>query len=232
MLLDFDIRKSVRSGKRVFDLQVRCNSNSRRIVIFGPSGSGKSMTLKAIAGLLKPDGGHIRLDRATLFDSAAGIDLRPQARKVAYLFQDYALFPHLTVRQNIGFGLFGGLRNPPNSRCLHAVDYWLDAFHLGHLAHQYPADISGGQQQRTALARALIAEPQALLLDEPFSALDPGLRERMRRELDDLQGRLSVPMILITHDPEDVAAFGDHVLCLTDGRIMDAHEDSKVEEAA
>ncbi len=232
MLLDLDIQKTVRSGKRAFQLQIRFSSDSQRIVIFGPSGSGKSMTLKAIAGLIKPDSGHIRLDRTTLFDASAGIDLRPQARKVAYLFQEYALFPHLTVRQNIGFGLFGGLRNPPSSQRHEAVDYWLDAFHLGHLAHQYPAEISGGQQQRTALARALIAKPQALLLDEPFSALDPGLRDRMRRELDELQRRLSVPMILITHAPADAEAFGDHVLCLTDGRITDTCRAPGVEKAA
>lgn len=232
MQLDLDIRKTVRSGKRAFQLQIRFSSNSRRIVIFGPSGSGKSMTLKAIAGLIKPDSGHIRLDRTTLFDASAGIDLRPQARKVAYLFQDYALFPHLTVRQNIGFGLFGGLRNPRAEQHLEAVDYWLDAFHLAHLAHQYPADISGGQQQRTALARALIAKPRALLLDEPFSALDPGLRDKMRTELDELQRRLSVPMILITHDPEDAEAFGDHVLCLTDGRIADTRGILDIEEVA
>ncbi|MFZ2852654.1 MAG: ATP-binding cassette domain-containing protein [Rhodocyclaceae bacterium] len=232
MLFDLDIDKSVRSGKRTFRLHVRFSSDSQRIVIFGSSGSGKSMTLKAIAGLIKPDSGHIRLDRSALFDSAAGIDLRPQARQVAYLFQDYALFPHLTVRQNIGFGLFGGLRNPPAGQQLEAVDYWLDAFHLDHLAHQYPADISGGQQQRTALARALIARPRALLLDEPFSALDPGLRRKMRLELDELQRRLSVPMILITHDPEDADVFGDQVLCLNDGRIVAPQGTPEAEEAS
>jgi len=221
MELEIDIRKTLRSGKRSFHLDVRLHSTSRRIVIYGPSGSGKSLTLKAVAGLMRPDSGHIRLGGAMLFDSRTGADLAPQARRVAYLFQDYALFPHLTVRQNIGFGLAGGWLNPRENLCHEAVDYWLDAFHLEHLAHQFPAELSGGQRQRTALARALVARPQALLLDEPFAALDPALRVRMRGELDELQRRLEVPMVLITHDEDDVAAFGDHVHCLRDGQIAD-----------
>src|SRR5690606_9158216 len=148
----------------------------------------------------------------TLFDSDARVNLAPQARNVGYLFQDYALFPHLTVRQNIGFGLKRGWLNPRAKVCEQAVDYWLEAFQLKPLAHQFPAQLSGGQRQRTALARALVARPRALLLDEPFSALDTDLRQHMRRELDNLQLRLDVPMILITHDADDVKIFGDHVL--------------------
>lgn len=217
MRLDLDICQTLRSGKRTFRLQVRFSSGNDRIVVFGPSGSGKSQTFKAIAGLVRPDSGHIRLDGITLFDSAARINLAPQARQVGYLFQDYALFPHLTVRQNIGFGLKRGWLNPRRHDRSEAVDYWLDALHLSHLAHQLPHEISGGQRQRTALARALVAQPRALLLDEPFAALDPALRVMMRGELDELQRRLGIPMILITHDPDDVAAFGDDVLYLRDG---------------
>lgn len=225
MELDIDIRKTLRSGKRCFQLEVRVVSSEQRIVLIGPSGSGKSQTLKAIAGLMTPDSGHIRLNGVTLLDAQRRINLTPQTRKVAYLFQDYALFPHLTVRQNIGFGLVRGWLNPRPAAAHEAVNYWLDAFDLTALAHQFPGDISGGQRQRTALARALVAQPQALLLDEPFSALDPVLRIKMRRELDDLQRRLKVPMVLITHDPEDAKVFGDCVLHLRDGAIeaADSH---------
>jgi molybdate transport system ATP-binding protein len=229
MALDLDIHKTLHSGKRRFELHVRIQSRSQRIVIFGPSGSGKSLTLKAIAGLMRPDSGHIRLNGRTLFDHVSGIDLSPQARQVGYLFQDYALFPHLTVRQNIGFGLTRQLFNPRHSDHHETVEYWLDAFALHALAHQYPDELSGGQRQRTALARALAAQPSALLLDEPFAALDPALRITMRRELSELQQRLQVPMVLITHDPDDVAMFGEHLVSLQDGTCgnVEAREDAR-----
>jgi molybdate transport system ATP-binding protein len=219
MQLDLDIRATLRSGKRSFDLHVQCTSASQRIAVYGPSGAGKSMTLKAIAGLFTPDAGHIRLNGRTLFDSTAGINLAPQQRNVAYLFQDYALFPHLTVRQNVGFGLARGWFNPHARKKLAKAEHWLGAFGLQELAHQYPDELSGGQRQRVALARALVAEPAALLLDEPFAALDPALRVSMRLELSQWQQRLGVPMILITHDPEDARILGEHVLYLRDGCI-------------
>ncbi len=220
MDIDIDIRKTLRAGQRSFHLEVRIRAECQRMVIFGPSGAGKSLLLKAIAGLMTPEQGRIRLGDTVFFDVQAGIDLAPQARRVGYLFQDYALFPHLTVRQNIGFGLCRGWRNPGAKRRLEAVDYWLDAFQLAHLAHQHPGELSGGQKQRTALARALVASPRALLLDEPFAALDAELRVRMRQELDELQPRLGVPMILITHDPADVQAFGDRVITLREGSVV------------
>ena len=176
--------------------------------------------LKAIAGLTRPDAGRIELSGRVLFDRAAGIDISPQRRKVGYLFQDYALFPHLNVRQNIAFGLQRGWRNPPRRGDSDAVAYWLQAFELDAVAQQLPEQLSGGQRQRVALARALVAEPAALLLDEPFAALDPALRVRMRAELDALQRRLDIPMLLITHDPEDAAMFGGQVLTMADGAIV------------
>lgn len=234
MQLDIDLQKTLKSAKRSFRLQVRFQTDSQRLVILGPSGSGKSLLLKAIAGLMRPDRGHIRLDGTPLFDRAAKLDLPTQARQIAYLFQDYALFPHLNVRQNIGFGLSRGLLNPRASLQHEAVDYWLDAFELRPVADQLPDELSGGQRQRTALGRALIAKPKALLLDEPFSALDPQLRTHMRRELDDLQRRLQVPMLLITHDPEDAEVFGDQVLHLRDGMIEDAamHQGQEAERGS
>lgn len=219
MQFDLHIVKTVVSGQRQFALDVRLSTDSQRLVIFGDSGAGKSLTLKAIAGLITPEQGHIRVGGTTLFDTTAGINLAPQMRKLAYLFQDYALFPHLNVRQNIGFGLAHGWLNPDAQVRNVKVDYWLEAFQLQPVAHQFPHELSGGQKQRTALARALISQPKALLLDEPFAALDPALRIVMRKELDALQKSLQVPMILITHDPEDARVFGEQVLHLQDGRI-------------
>ncbi|MCF6781466.1 MULTISPECIES: sulfate/molybdate ABC transporter ATP-binding protein [Pseudomonadaceae] len=219
MLLDIDIAKTLTSRNRSFELKLGFRSSSQRLVILGPSGSGKSLLLKSVAGLMRPDRGHIRLDGTTLFDTTAKINLAPQQRKMAYVFQDYALFPHLSVRQNIAFGLNHGLFNPRASQHNDKVDYWLDAFQLRPVADQLPEELSGGQRQRTALARALVAKPRALLLDEPFSALDSMLRSHMRRELDELQRRLQVPMLLITHDREDAEVFGDQVLHINEGRL-------------
>ncbi|MFL9986969.1 sulfate/molybdate ABC transporter ATP-binding protein [Paraburkholderia sediminicola] len=223
MPLAVDIRKTFKSAERHFTLDVSFKATTQRVVLFGPSGAGKSLTLQAIAGLLRPDEGTITLHGNALFDSARSIDQKPQARKIAYLFQDYALFPHLNVRQNIGFGLQQGWLNP-RARISHPqVDYWLDAFELKSVAGNHPAQLSGGQKQRVALARALVAEPRLLLLDEPFSALDSALRQRMRSELSDLQTRLDIPMVLITHDPDDVAAFGDQVVQVSDGCVRENH---------
>ncbi|AJY39128.1 ATP-binding cassette domain-containing protein [Burkholderia humptydooensis] len=220
MSLVVDIRKTLVTPERRFTLDVSFVSNAQRIVLFGPSGAGKSLTLQAIAGLLAPDRGTISIGSDTLFDDTRGIDVPTQARRVAYLFQDYALFPHLNVRQNLAFGLKRGWRNPRAKELPDAAAYWLRAFELEALAGHYPAQLSGGQKQRVALARALIAQPRILLLDEPFSALDVAMRQRMRRELTDLQMRLDIPMVLITHDPDDVAAFGDQVVRLQEGRVL------------
>jgi molybdate transport system ATP-binding protein len=219
MQIKVDISKTLRSDTRTFQLDVRFESASPRVVIYGPSGAGKSQLLKAVAGLMTPDRGRIELAGRSLFNSNGGVDVASQQRRVGYLFQDYALFPHLNVRQNIGFGLQRGWRNPLSRVEGQSIGYWLQAFELEHVAQQYPHQLSGGQRQRVALARALAPQPSALLLDEPFAALDPGLRARMRAELDALQRRLAIPMMLITHDREDVSVFGDHVLRMENGRI-------------
>ncbi|MDO4636644.1 MAG: ATP-binding cassette domain-containing protein [Lautropia sp.] len=223
MTLELDIQKTLTSHSQRFKLSIRIKSTKQRIVIMGPSGSGKSLTLKAIAGLLRPDSGYIRLHGHTLFDADAGICRTPQQRRLGYLFQDYALFPHLTVYQNIAFALFPGWRNPPQrlrpERWHPAVSHWLTLFNLQAVANHYPSQLSGGQRQRTALARALIHHPRALLLDEPFSALDGPLRRTLRTELLALQQRLAIPLILISHDGDDAQVFGQHVLHLQDGHI-------------
>ncbi len=222
MSFDVDIHKTVRSGPRSFHLRVSFRSSARRTVIYGPSGAGKSLTLQTIAGLLRPDSGRISFGDDLLFDHATGIDVPARARRFGVLFQDYALFPHLSVRQNIAFGLHTGWLNPSISTRAAAVEHWLRAFELENVAAQRPSELSGGQRQRTALARALVNSPRALLLDEPFSALDPELRERLRSELDQLLTRMDIPVLMITHDPEDLAWFGEQALYLREGAIADA----------
>ncbi|CAG9184502.1 ATP-binding cassette domain-containing protein [Cupriavidus pinatubonensis] len=219
MGMQVSIRKRMVSSDRQFALDIAFDSDSRRIALFGPSGAGKSLTLRAIAGLLMPDAGRIVLNGRTLFDADAGINVRPQERRVAYLFQEYALFPHLTVGQNIAFGLAKGWRNPRRGGTQPEAQRWIEAFGLREIVGNYPAEISGGQKQRVALARALVAQPDIVLLDEPFSALDPALRIRMREELRALQASLDVPMLVISHDPADVEALGEHVLEIREGKI-------------
>ena len=219
MGFDVDIRKTVHSDRRRFELSVRFVSQARRTVLYGPSGAGKTLTLQALAGLLQPDAGRIAFSGETLFDSASRVAIPARARGFGYLFQDYALFPQLNVRQNIAFGLQRGWRNPARDVEHDAVAHWLQALELDPVASQLPQQLSGGQRQRTALARALVSQPRALLLDEPFSALDPALRERTRDELDRLLARIDIPLVMITHDPQDLQRFGEHTLRLTDGSI-------------
>jgi len=217
---DVSVRKTLESGGHRFALDIAFRSNATRLVLFGPSGAGKSLTLRAIAGLLRPDQGRVALDGEVLFDSHAGLDMPAGERRLGYVFQEYALFPHLTVRQNVSFALSRGLRNPRRGEALAAADRWLDTLEIRPFADRYPDELSGGQRQRTALARALAAEPRALLLDEPFAALDASLRIRLRDELRELQSRLALPILLITHDEADVAAFADDVIRIHDGRAV------------
>lgn len=220
--LSFDVafRKRVGVPGRLFELDIRFRTYARHTVIFGPSGAGKSLTLQAVAGLLRPDDGRIHVEGEPLFDAARRIDVPARARRLGYLFQDYALFPHLSVRQNIAFGLQRGWLNPRPSAGGPAVDRWLRALALDRVADQWPHQLSGGQRQRTALARALVNEPRALLLDEPFSALDPSLREQTRAELEALLDDIGIPMLMITHDPADLDRFGEQALHLSEGSIM------------
>ncbi len=230
MTWDIEIHKEIgglagrRRDHRRFALDIQFRSDARRLVLFGSSGAGKTLTLKAMAGLMRPDRGHVRIDGEVLLDTDSHIDVPARQRHMAYLFQEYALFPHLTVQQNVAFGLYLGWRNPPRSSQHQAVQRWLLAFELDTLAGRYPHELSGGQRQRTALARALVAQPKAMLLDEPFAALDAPLRKKLREELLQLQRELGTPMVLITHDPADVDAFADEVVHIDAGRTVPAIE--------
>ena len=227
MIWDINVSKQLRHADSRFDLNVGFASNALRLVLVGPSGAGKTQTLKMLAGIVQPDRGHVAINGRVLFDSASRVNLAPQQRRLACVFQDCALFPHLTVRQNIAFArqpAGRGWLNPPRNVVDETVDRWIGAFGLQAIAGHFPHQISGGQRQRTALARALVLEPTALLLDEPFAALDRRLRHNLRDELRDLQAQVGLPMLLITHDDDDVQVLADEVVHLQAGRVEARHE--------
>lgn len=217
MNLDLALHLSVRDRQREFQLALAVRSDAPVLALFGPSGGGKSLSLQAVAGLLRPQAGHVRVAGRTLFDREAGIDLPPERRGLGYLFQQYALFPHLTVRDNIGFGLrrWGQRLTSAQQARVAAL---IDAFGLGGLEASYPARLSGGQQQRVALARALVCEPSLLLLDEPFAALHAPLRRQLRAELASVLAAWQIPALLVSHDLEDVMALAQAVLPIDQGR--------------
>lgn len=218
VLIQVEVRKKLVSRQRSFLLQVAFSSREGFVVLFGPSGSGKTLTLQSIAGLMTPDAGKIVLGDRVLFDSEAGIDIAPRDRGIGYVFQDYALFPHLTVSENVGFGLKGQWQWRLNRDQARRVDEFLELFEIAHLAKSFPFDLSGGQKQRVALARALIRDPRLLLLDEPFAALDTLLRVRLREELLAIRRRFPIPVIMITHDPEDIRVFAETLVTYERGR--------------
>lgn len=197
-----------------FKLNIAFHSDSRRIGILGASGCGKSLTLKSIAGIERPDEGRIVINGKALFDSSERMNLKPQLRKVGYLFQNYALFPTMTVEQNIAAGLTGKRR-----QIMHRVHEMVERFHLNGLEKRLPGELSGGQQQRVALARMLICEPEVILLDEPFSALDVYLRDQMQRELMQMLETYPGIVILVSHSRDEVYRMSEEMLVLEQGQI-------------
>jgi molybdate transport system permease protein len=197
-----------------FDLCAVFSSTMERLGLLGASGSGKSMTLRCIAGLARPEAGFIRLNDRILFDSDAGIDLSPAERRIGIVFQDYALFPHLTVRDNIGFSLY---QRSPGERT-ERIHRWSKLLQIEALLNAYPAELSGGQRQRVALARALAMEPAALLLDEPFSALDPHLRRHMEEQLRETLESYRGVTVFVTHDRDEAFRFCQDLAVLSEGR--------------
>ena len=209
MALVVDIKKRLGA----FLLQVDFSAENEVLALLGASGCGKSMTLKCIAGIEKPDKGRIILDGKTLFDSEKGINLPPQKRKVGYLFQQYALFPNMTVQQNIATGL----RTKENRTA--KIAEMIQAMSLEGMEHKRPHQLSGGQQQRVALARILVNEPELLLLDEPFSALDSHLRFRLEQELREVMRTFKKTVLLVSHNRDEVYRLSDSIAIMNDGTI-------------
>jgi molybdenum ABC transporter ATP-binding protein len=191
---------------RTFRLDLSLEVGST-LALVGPSGAGKTTVLRAVAGLVRPAAGRIAVDDEVFFDGEREIALPPERRRVGLVFQEYALFPHMTVRQNIEYAR------------RHAADAYLERFRIAHLERARPSQLSGGERQRVALARALARDPQVLLLDEPLSALDAHTKTTVRAELHDLLSDLDIPVLLVTHDFEDAAALADEVSVIVDGAI-------------
>lgn len=211
MSLYIDIEKNFRD----FSMRVKLADTSSSMGILGASGSGKSMTLRCIAGIEKPDKGKIIINGKTVFDSEKGINEKPQKRKVGYLFQNYALFPTMTVEKNIGCG-FHGKKEERSEK----IAEYITRYHLEGLEKRYPHQLSGGQQQRAALARMMIGEPDVILLDEPFSALDSYLKDVLQRDMKEFLKDYKGDMILVTHSREEAFQFCRELTLLKDGNVL------------
>jgi len=211
------IRVDINKRLRQFELKLALAvDDAETLTVVGPSGCGKTTLLNCIAGLVTPDTGTIQLDEQTVFDPDIGLDVPPEKRRIGYVFQDYALFPHLSVFDNVAYGpkAQGCAKDTVRQR----VDHFLELLGLASLAKSRPDRLSGGEQQRVALARALALESRILLLDEPFGALDISTRQHLRLELRKLLKQVAVSAIIVTHDYADALALGGRVLVMSNGR--------------
>jgi molybdate transport system ATP-binding protein len=212
-MLELSLRKQLHSaqGSLALDVDLRIERGAFT-ALFGPSGAGKTTLLRCLAGLTQPAAGRIRFGDDCWFDHDRGVNLPPQRRRVGFMFQDYALFPNMTVRGNLEFARRA---DTPRRR----VDEMIEMMELGELQHRKPARLSGGQQQRVALARTLLAAPQLLLLDEPFAALDAAIRLRLQNELLALQRRYGLTTLMVSHDLGEVYRLAQQVFVLEGGRL-------------
>lgn len=199
-----------------FELDVSWEIGAELAVLFGPSGAGKSLSLRMIAGLAQPEGGRVMAGANIMLDTARAVCLPPQRRSIGYVFQDLALFPHMTVLENVLYGGHGLAREERDARARNLIC----RFGLAALQGRRPAEISGGQQQRVAFARALLRRPAVLLLDEPFSALDAPLRRNMGELLREVQNELRIPAVLVTHDAAEASALANTVILFAAGRVI------------
>jgi molybdate transport system ATP-binding protein len=219
-MLEINIKKSLQA----FKLEVAFSVDHEILAILGPSGSGKTMTLQCIAGLVQPDEGYIKLNDRVLLDSSRRINLKPRIRKVGFVFQNYALFPHLTVRDNIGYGI----RHLSKSDIETKVSQLLDTMHITDLGYRYPRQLSAGQQQRVAMSRAIAPEPEVLLLDEPFSALDSQVKERLEMELIKLQEFYQGIILLVTHNLAEGYKLASKIAVYDAGEILQCDNKGKL----
>jgi molybdate transport system ATP-binding protein len=207
-----------------FALEVEFRASPGVTVLFGGSGAGKTLTLDCIAGFTCPETGRVMLDDRIVYDAAAHVNLRPRDRQCGYVFQNYALFPHMTLRENLAFA---AERHPRLERH-RKINEMLERFRLLEFAGRYPHEVSGGQKQRCSIARALVSAPRVLLLDEPARGLDAALREDLYALLRELRSELRIPIVLVTHDLADCFSLADLLLVYRDGKIVQAGEPRKV----
>jgi molybdate transport system ATP-binding protein len=219
-MLSLQVRKRLPG----FSLDVEWQAGDGVVALFGPSGAGKTLTLHCLAGLVSPDSGRIVVSEVVFFDRAAGINLPTRHRRLGYVFQGYALFPHLTVFENVGFGL----RNRPRHESRRRTGEMIDRLGLSGLEDRYPRELSGGQQQRVALGRALAVDPDLLLLDEPLSALDAPLRRQLREELGVLIREWGKATVVVTHDLAEAYQLADRVVVYEAGRVIQAAPKSEL----
>jgi molybdate transport system ATP-binding protein len=217
-MIEARIRKTFPAGRESsgFSLDVEFKTSQGVTALFGPSGSGKTLTLECIAGFVRPDEGRIQLDGGILFDGQTGVQIAPQKRRCGYVFQNYALFPHMTLRQNLAFAAARTRRLERHRR----VGEMLEKFQIGDVAGRRPHEVSGGQKQRCSIARALIADPRMLLLDEPARGLDAPLRAELYDILRQVQTEFRIPALLVTHSLEECFELADEMLILREGRLV------------
>ena len=215
-ILTVQLRKRLGRTSGGFSLDVEFNAAPGITILFGPSGAGKTSILDCVAGLLSPDSGRITIGGRVLFDASMGIDLPASKRQVGYVFQDLALFPHLTVWENVEYGLSHLLPRQRRERCATI----LDAFRVAGLGRRKIDEVSGGERQRVALARTLVTDPTVLLLDEPLSALDASTKAKIISDLRSWNAAHQIPILYVTHSREEVFALGERVIALDAGRIL------------
>jgi molybdate transport system ATP-binding protein len=226
-VLQVEIKKRLESDESgSFTLDVAFRADVGITILFGQSGSGKTTTLRTIAGIVTPDSGRISIGEDIYFDSITGENLSIQKRRVGYVFQDYALFPHLTAEQNVAYGIKdNGVRG---SSKLVRANAMLNLFKIEHVRHRYPQNMSGGEQQRTALARALASDPAVVLLDEPLSAVDSETRSLLLDEVVLAQEQVGIPFIYVTHNTAEAIRLGERVVVLREGIVSQIGRPSEV----